>query len=241
MSAKPLSARSAASTRLMRSNSSVQSTSEIRRMLVMMLRTVTFMPPCRWCSSRTIWSAVVPCAARRSSSQTSAGVIRGSWSRRRCSSCTAKAAGSGRARRPAQHRARVPLAVGRRRRAAGRPRRRPRRAARPLAVELLGRAPQVLDQHDAQRDRDGPELADRQRLDALVGAARSGAASPDRSGCRCAPRRPRPGRTRADSRRTDPRRASAAGGSSRAGRSTRICRICSRRCSSCRAATRPPA
>ena len=44
-------------------------------MLVMMLRTVTFAAPCRWCSSRTTLSAVVPCAARRWSSQFSAGVM----------------------------------------------------------------------------------------------------------------------------------------------------------------------
>ncbi len=45
MSAKPLPDRSASSTRLTFSNNSVQSTSEIRRMLVMMLRTVTFVAP----------------------------------------------------------------------------------------------------------------------------------------------------------------------------------------------------
>ena len=45
--------RSTSSTRLTRSNSSVQSTSEIRRMLVMMLRTVTLAATCRWCTSRT--------------------------------------------------------------------------------------------------------------------------------------------------------------------------------------------
>ncbi len=60
-------------------------------MLVMMLRTVTFDAPCRWCSSRTTVSAVVPSAASRSSSQVSAGVTLGSWSRSRCTSWTAKA------------------------------------------------------------------------------------------------------------------------------------------------------
>ena len=75
--------RSTSSTRLMRSTSSVQSTSEIRRMLVMMLRTVTVAAPCLWCSSRTTASAVVPCAARCWSSQVSAGVTLGSWSRSR--------------------------------------------------------------------------------------------------------------------------------------------------------------
>ena len=34
--------------------------------------------------------------------------------------------------------------------------------------DLLGEPPQVLDEHDAQRDRDGPQLADREGLDGLV-------------------------------------------------------------------------
>ena len=40
---------------------------------------------------------------------------------------------------------------------------------RPSARDLLRRAPQVLDQHDAQRDGNGPQFADGQRLHALVG------------------------------------------------------------------------
>ena len=43
-------------------------------------------------------------------------------------------------------------------------------ARRSAADDALGRAPQVLDQHDPQRDRHRPELADRERLHALVGA-----------------------------------------------------------------------
>ena len=76
--AKSLPARSASSTRLTLSKKSDHSNSEISRMLVMMLRTVTFEPPCRWCSSLTIASAVVPSAASRSSSHMSAGVTLGS-------------------------------------------------------------------------------------------------------------------------------------------------------------------
>src|SRR6185312_912160 len=34
----------------------------------------------------------------------------------------------------------------------------------------LGQPPQILHQHDPQRDRDGPEFANRQRLDPLIGA-----------------------------------------------------------------------
>ena len=40
----------------------------------------------------------------------------------------------------------------------------------PAADDQLGSPPQVLDEHDPQRDRDGPELADRERLHALIGA-----------------------------------------------------------------------
>ena len=81
-SCSPVGKRS--STRLIRSNSSDQSTSEMRRMLVMMLRTVTFAAPCLWCSSRTTSSAVVSCAASRSSSQSVPARSSGSWSRSRC-------------------------------------------------------------------------------------------------------------------------------------------------------------
>ncbi len=35
--------------------------------------------------------------------------------------------------------------------------------------DLIREPAQIFDQHDAQRDRDGPQLADRQRLDALIG------------------------------------------------------------------------
>ena len=63
-------------------------------MLVITLRTVTFIVAWRWCSRRTISSAVVPSAARSSSSQRRAGVIAGSWSRRRWKSWTRAAVGS---------------------------------------------------------------------------------------------------------------------------------------------------
>ncbi len=78
MSANGLSARSAASTRLTLSKISAQSRVEMSRMLVITLRTVTFIPPCRRCSSRTISSPVVSWLARRWFNQTSAGVTRGS-------------------------------------------------------------------------------------------------------------------------------------------------------------------
>ena len=42
-------------------------------------------------------------------------------------------------------------------------------SCRLASLDLIGQAAKVLDQHDAQRDGDGPQLADRQRLDALIG------------------------------------------------------------------------
>ena len=53
MAAKSPEAFSASSTRLTLSKNSAQSTSDISRMLVMMLRTVTLEAPWRWCSSCT--------------------------------------------------------------------------------------------------------------------------------------------------------------------------------------------
>ncbi len=41
---------------------------------------------------------------------------------------------------------------------------------RKAVCDSLGGAPQVLDEHDSQRDRDRPEFADGQRLDMLIGA-----------------------------------------------------------------------
>ena len=61
-------------------------------------------------------------------------------------------------------------AVRRRGRAARRRARRPSARAARLAHDLLGEAAQVLDEQDAQADRDRPQLADRQRLDLLVRA-----------------------------------------------------------------------
>ena len=76
--ARSLPARSALSTRLTLSKNSDHSSSEISRMLVMMLRTVTFEAPCCLWSSRTSASAVFPWAESPASSQTSAGVTFGS-------------------------------------------------------------------------------------------------------------------------------------------------------------------
>jgi hypothetical protein len=43
-------------------------------------------------------------------------------------------------------------------------------AGSPAADDAIGRAPQVFDQHDAQRDGNRPQLADAERLNALIGA-----------------------------------------------------------------------
>ena len=209
-------------------------------MLVTTLRTVTFIAPWRWCSSRTSASALVPSAARRSSSQRSSGVTVGSCSRSRCTSCTAKARGSGRLVEPTQQRLRA-------RRLAPADSEQPIGEGvgfltrRPAPDDSLGDASHVLDQHDAQRDRDRPQLADRERLHALVGTHETRRASAGRSGCRCARRRPRRVRTRADIPRAVRPRASAADGRSRAGgrRGSRGSAL--RRRGSCRPTTRPPA
>ena len=138
-------------------------------MLVITFRTVTFIVAWRWCSRRTISSAVVPWAARSSSSQRRAGVTAGSWSRRRWKSWTRAAVGSAAAREPAQGRRRGLRAVrAEAEQAVGElVGRLPRR---PAAHDLLREAAEVLDEEDPEADRDRPQLADRQRLHLLVGA-----------------------------------------------------------------------
>ena len=167
IAAKALRRRRHSSTRLTLSNSSAQSMSEISRMLVMTLRTVTLDAPCRWCACSTTSPTDVPCSCSRSSSQPSAGVVRGSWSLSRLASCAAKSSdkrtllargdvgferGMGVAgdEQPVGQR----LGVG----------------TRPPAVrDLVGQAAQVLDEDNAQRDRHRPQFTDRERLHALVG------------------------------------------------------------------------
>ena len=139
-------------------------------MLVMMLRTVTLAAPCRWCSSRTTASAVVPCAASRSSSQCQrrgdaadpdrAAGARAGRRRRRGSGARSVLGEHGRHRLGGAS-AGAQQAVGEGVRLL------PRGAA---VHDPLGQASEVLDQHDPQRDRDRPEFADRQRLDLLIGA-----------------------------------------------------------------------
>ena len=111
---------------------------------------------------------MVPCAARRSSSHTRIGPTLGSRSRKRCTSCTAKAPLERlRFRSGASTRVGAELRSGRRCPAGDRPARRLPRA-RAAAHDALGEAAQIFDQHDAQRDGHGPEFADRERLHALV-------------------------------------------------------------------------
>ena len=71
---KLLPARSAASTRLTLSKNSAQSNVDIVRMLVITLRTVTFIAAWRWCSWRTSSSGDVPRPASCSLEPASAGV-----------------------------------------------------------------------------------------------------------------------------------------------------------------------
>ena len=168
ISAKRLRLRSTSSTSPTLSTNSAQSNHVIRRMLVITLRTVTFIVAMRWCSSWTSSSAVVPCEASSRSSSRSAGVTAGSWSRSRWKSWTRAGRRELRARQPAQRRGGVVrivaaeteqavgelvggLAVG------------------PAAHDPFGESAQVLDVQDAQADGDRPELADGQRLHLLVG------------------------------------------------------------------------
>ena len=44
----------------------------------------------------------------------------------------------------------------------------------PAAHDAHGRSPEIFHQHDAQCDRHGPQLADAERLDILVGAHEAG-------------------------------------------------------------------
>ena len=161
--------RRTSSTRLTLSTNWAQSNHEIRRMLVITLRTVTFIVAWRWCSMRTISSAVVPSAARSSSSQRRAGCQRRVLIAQALEELDAagrrerrtRRAGAAMPRRrpgcPCRGRADVGELVG-------------HLPRRPAAHDLLGEAAEVLDEEDAEADRDRPELADRQRLDLLVGA-----------------------------------------------------------------------
>ena len=134
----------------------------------------------------------------------SAGVTFGSWSRNRCTSCTAKAGANAAAfRSHAAQRVGVGLLSVHAEQAIGH---RVGFLARGAAVDdALRDASQVLDEHDAQRDGHGPQLADGQRFDASDRRARIGAAFRVRNGCRCGRRMPTRCRTRAENPRTVPR------------------------------------
>ena len=219
MAPNRLSARSAASTRLTLSKNSAQSKVAIVRMAVITLRTVTFIAAWSWCSTRTSSSGDVPSAESCSSSHRSAGVV--------CGILLAQALdelhgegdgqggglegleGQGAGRSPAEPEQLVGQRVG-------------VMAGRASLHDPLGQAPEVLHQHHAQGDGDGPELADGQRLRALERAHEAAGGSRARSGCRCGRRRPRPGRGRGDSRAGGRRQAWEAGGRTRRGRSAWI-------------------
>ena len=196
-------------------------------MLVITFRTVTFIVAWRWCSRRTISSAVVPWAA----SELLEPAQRGRDGRVLVAQALEELDAGGRRQRrtPTAGAARPP-------RPPGCPLPRPSRlsassSARCRAARLrticVGEAAEVLDEQDPQADGDRPELADRQRLAPPGTRGPSAAGSPGRTGCPCARRTPRRGRGPAGSPRGGPRRAWAARGSSRGGRSSRISRSCS--------------
>ena len=170
MLSKSPSAARTASTRLSRSNNCFQSTSEIRRKLVMMLRTETFAAPCwRWTSRTAVvgrrvldrQTLVEPCQRGRDPRILIAQPMH-ELDREGL-------------------RQRLPLMPRRERSAtdsAGSPPAPSKRSARPSAICLSARlvgdlsreASEILDQNDPQRDRYRPEFADGQRLHLLIGS-----------------------------------------------------------------------
>ncbi len=157
------------SIRLTLSTNCAQSNHEIRRMLVITFRTVTFIEACRWCSRRTVSSAVVPSDGQE--------LLEPPERRRHGRVLIAQPLEELDLAGRRQRQARQP-AQATRPRVSGfsvpRPSRRSAsssacwRATR-LAHDLLGQPSQVLDEQDSQADGDRPELAERQRLDPLVG------------------------------------------------------------------------
>ena len=210
-------------------------------MLVMMLRTVTLRRALPLVLvAHDLLGRSCPARARRSSSQPQRG--------RRPRDPDRAAAGRAARRRP---RTAAPLERARdagvglggafaRRRAAGRRARRlPARAARP-AVICSASAPQVLDQHDAQRDRDGPQLADRQRLDALIGAHEAAQHLGIEAAVGVGDEGPGDAEHARIAGERSVQRASAAAGNSRAAGRRGFRGSALRRDDSCRAAIRPP-
>ena len=138
-------------------------------MLVITFRTVTFIVAWRWCSRRTISSAVVPCGREELLEPAERGRDRRVLVAQPLEELDRAAVGS--AARESRRRdaaaasglvrAEAEQAVGELVR---------RLARRPAAHDLLREAAEVLDEEDPQADRDRPQLADRQRLDLLVGA-----------------------------------------------------------------------
>ena len=132
-------------------------------MLVMMLRTVTLEAPWRWCSSWTTRSVSVPAARSSLSSQTSAGVNLRILVAQPLHQLH-------RERRRQLARAALPfvqrIGIG----AASIDAQQPIRDGigfLPCGAadhDPLRDAPQILDQHDAQRDGHRPQLADGERL-----------------------------------------------------------------------------
>ena len=152
------SRRSTWSTRLTSSTYCRQSMVAHRRRLVITLATDAWLVACRWCSSRTMSSAVTPRAARCASSAARSGERRSSYSRARCSICTTYASCDVPRQR---HRRLLRVAVDAREQ-------RVRGAARRARVEdLVGQPAQVLDERELQHARPRPQLADRERRDAL--------------------------------------------------------------------------
>ncbi len=168
ISANRLPACRISSTTLTLSTNWAQSNHEIRRMLVITLRTVTFIVAWRWCSRRTISSAVVPSDARSSSSQRSGRGDRRVLVAEALEELDPRGGGERRRRETTRGRSDLRSLGAQAQQAIGeqvRP-----LAGRPALHDLLREAAEVLDEEDPQADRDRPQLADGQRLHRLVGA-----------------------------------------------------------------------
>ena len=164
MAPKEEPARSVSSTRLTLSKKSAQSRVDIIRMLVITLRTVTFIAAWFWCSVCTSSSGDCPRAASCSSSHRRAGVVCGILVAQPLHELDREGGGQGRGLEALEGEGSTgPAAQAEevvRERVGG-------LAGRASGHDALGEPPEVLHEHDAEGDRDRPELADGQRLHPL--------------------------------------------------------------------------
>ena len=162
------SSRRIASTRLLCSKNAFQSTAESRRRLSTQLPTVTWLAAWRWCSRRRTSLGSWPCAASSASSRRQHGGRRPLVAQqlhqpddeRIAQLCQGCKLGLGKHSRPISRRS-CRHGHGLFHPALGPP------PLVPAPEHLLGQAPEVLEQDQAEHRGQGPELADRQGDDLL--------------------------------------------------------------------------